>query len=147
MKIIKSKEKKKILEKLNQQFGIQKIPYLILKFGKEKYRAYSGNLSREELLILDENLRIETAGTYFAKEQIDGIRLTLDGVSLFKDQISKNILEISDEQADEWLKGNELQIKTDKNFKIIKNKNAFLGCGKSTSEKISNFVPKERRVK
>ena len=42
MKILKSLEKKGILNKLNEQYGISKIPYLILKFGKEKLRIYSG---------------------------------------------------------------------------------------------------------
>jgi NOL1/NOP2/fmu family ribosome biogenesis protein len=147
MKIIRSTPKKKILAQLNEQFGITNIPYLLLRFGKEKIRAYSGNLSAEELNKLDVELRIENIGLYFAKEQIDGIRLTFDGIQLFKDQITKNILELDDKQADEWLRGNDLQIKTDNAFKILQHNNEFIGCGKSTGERITNFVPKERRIK
>ena len=62
-------------------------------------------------------------------------------------KITKNIFELSDEQALEWLKGNDLQIKTDYSWKILKHKNEFIGCGKSTGEKITNFMPKERRIK
>tara|TARA_B100001971_G_C18245484_1_gene573933 strand:+ start:1116 stop:1562 length:447 start_codon:yes stop_codon:yes gene_type:complete len=147
MKIIRSTPKKKIIQQLNEQYGISDLPYLLLQFGKEKIRLYSGSLSAEELNILDANLRIENMGLYFAKEQRDGIRLTLDGVQLIKNQITKNILKVDDEQAKEWLKGNDLLIKADNAFKIIKNNNEFLGCGKSTGEKITNFVPKERRIK
>jgi NOL1/NOP2/fmu family ribosome biogenesis protein len=147
MKTLSSSDKKGILKQLNEQFGISKIPYLLLQFGKEKIRAYSGNLSREELKILDRELRVESIGLYFIKEQEDGIRLSLDAVHLSKNQITKNILEINNEQAEKWLKGEDLDIKTDKSFKILKNQNDFLGCGKSTGEKITNFVPKERRVK
>ena len=147
MKIIRSTPKKKILEQLNEQFGITKLPYLLLRFGKEKIRAYSGNLSVEELNKLDSQLRIENMGLYFIKEQIDGIRLTFDGVQLFKDQITKNILELDDKQAEEWLKGQDLDIQSDNTFKILKNNNEFIGCGKSTGERITNFVPKERRIK
>jgi len=147
MKIILSSQKKKILAQLNEQFGIKKIPYLLLRFGKEKLRAYSGNLSIEELNILDANLRIENIGIYFAKEQIDGIRLTFDGIQLFKEKINKNIIELNDKQAEKWLKGQDLLIKSDNNFKILKYKNEFIGCGKSTGERITNFVPKERRLK
>lgn len=147
MKIIFGGEKKKILNQLNNQFGIKEIPYLLIRFGKEKIRLYSGNLSTGELRILGKNLRIETVGVYFAKEEKDGIRLTLDGLQLIKNQITKNILEISDEQADNWMRGNDLEIRSDKNYKVLKNNHEFLGCGKSTGDKITNFVPKERRVK
>ncbi len=147
MRIIFGSEKKRIIKQLQEQFGISKIPHLFLRFGKEKIRAYSGNLSIEELKELDKTLRIETAGLYFAKQQQDGIRLTLDGVQLFKPQITKNILELTGEQTQQWLKGNDLDIQTSKAFKILKNQNEFLGCGKSTGERITNFVPKERRIK
>ena len=56
-------------------------------------------------------------------------------------------MEINDEQADQWLRGNDLDIKAESAFKILKNNNEFLGCGKSTGDRITNFVPKERRIK
>lgn len=147
MKILRSTQKKKILAQLNEQFGIKELPYLLLRFGKEKLRAYSGSLSGEELNILDANLRIENIGLYFAKEQIDGIRLTFDGIQLFKDQINKNIIDLDDNQANEWLKGQDLLIESDNAFKILKHNGEIIGCGKSTGERITNFVPKERRLK
>jgi len=154
MKIIKATEKKKILEELKEQFGITKLPYLLLRFGKEKIRIYSGDLSTEELNVLDKNLRIENIGLYFAKQQKDGIRLTLDGIQLLKFQITKNILELNDKQAEEWLKGLDLDLKEisknltlKKRFVILKNQNEFIGCGKVTEKKITNFIPKERRIK
>jgi len=147
MKIIKSSEKKKILAQLQEQYGIAKLPYLLLRFGKEKIRLYSGNLSSEELNILDKNLRIENAGLYFSKQHQDKIRLSLDALHLLKNQITKNILELTDKQAEQWFKGEDLQIQTNRNFKILKNKEDIIGCGKSTGEKITNFMPKERRVK
>ena len=147
MKPLTSSDKKKILNQLNEQFGIMEIPGLIIQFGKEKLRLYTGNLSKEELYHLDNEARIETIGLYFAKQEQCEIRLTLDGVQFFKNQLKKNILEINDKQADDWLKGNDLDIKEDKKWFILKHKNEFLGCGKSTGEKISNFVPKERRIR
>ncbi|MEM0465548.1 MAG: hypothetical protein QXW97_02495 [Candidatus Pacearchaeota archaeon] len=143
-----NKDKNKILEKLNEQYGIKNLPYLLIKFGENKLRIYSGNLSKEELSKLDKNLRIENIGLYFAKiEKENNIRLTFDGVSLLKEEITKNILIINKEQENDWLKGNNLEIKSEKNWKIIKYEDDFLGCGKSTGEKITNFIPKERRIK
>ncbi len=147
MQILRANEKKRIIEQLNGQFGISGLPYLFLRFGKEKLRIYSGNLSSNELNILDKNLRIESAGLYFAKQQDDGIRLSLDSLSLFKNQINKNILEITNEQAESWFKGQDLLIQSGKTFKILANSGDFIGCGKSTGERITNFMPKERRIK
>ena len=147
MKPLTSTDKKRIVEQLTKQFGITQIPYLIIQFGKEKLRAYSGNLSKEELYYLDRELRIENIGLYFAKQEKDGIRLTLDGIQLFKDQISKNILELDNEQAEQWLRGNDLPISSDNSWKVLRHKDEFLGCGKSTGERISNFMPKERRIR
>lgn len=147
MKPITTSDKRKIIKKLNEEFGIKELPGLVIQFGKEKLRLYTGNLSKEELYHLDNEARIETIGLYFAKMNNNEIRLTLDGIQFLKAQITKNILEINDKETNEWLRGNDLQIKSDRGFKILKNNNEFLGCGKSTGEKISNFMPKERRVK
>ena len=147
MKPLTSTDKKRIIEQLNKQFGIEELPYLVIQFGNEKLRIYSGILSKEELYHLDNNVRIETIGLYFAKYENDGIRLTLDGVQLLKSQITKNILELSDKEAEDWLRGSDLDIKTDYGWKILAHENEFIGCGKSTGEKISNFMPKERRIR
>ncbi|MEK6859479.1 MAG: hypothetical protein AABX54_01560 [Nanoarchaeota archaeon] len=147
MKPLTSSDKEKIIEQLNKQFGVKELPYLIIQFGKEKLRLYSGSLSKEELYHLDNEIRIENIGLYFAKQENEGIRPTLDGVQLFKNQITKNILELNDKQAEEWLKGNDLDIQTDRGWKILKHKQEFIGCGKSTGERITNFMPKERRIK
>jgi len=147
MKILSKKEKIEITKKLDEEFGIKKIQGTILQHGKGKLRIFSGNLNKDLLLILKKNFVIENIGLYFAKEEKDEIRLTFDGVQIFKDQISKNILEISDEEKSRWLKGEELYKKNEKGWKILKNRDDFFGCGKSTGEKIANFVPKGRRIK
>jgi NOL1/NOP2/fmu family ribosome biogenesis protein len=146
MEIIYGAEKKNILKQLNEQYGITSLPYLLIKFGAEKIRAYSGDFSTEELRFLAKNIIIENIGLYILNVK-EGARLTFDGVSLFKGQISKNILEIDDNQAKEWLKGNDLVVNLDRGFFVIRYKDEFIGCGKSTGEKITNFVPKERRIR
>jgi len=147
MKPLTSADKKKIIEQLNSQFGITSLPYLLIQFGQEKIRAYSGVLSKEELCYLDREIRIENIGLYFAKYEGDEIRLTLDGIQLLKDQITKNIIELNDEQANEWFKGLDIEIQVGYGWKVLKHNNELIGCGKSTEEKITNFMPKERRIK
>jgi NOL1/NOP2/fmu family ribosome biogenesis protein len=152
MKILKPSEKRQIEEKLFEQFGIEKLNYVLLKTTEseneaEKLRIYSGNFSIEEIEKLNEIIKIESIGSYFARNQGDGIRLTIDGAALFKNQINKNILEVDDKQAEKWLRGEDLDIKSDIGFKAIKNQDDFLGSGKSTGERIINTVPKERRMR
>ena len=147
MKILTAAQKKKIIRQLSEQYGISEIPHLFLQFGKEKIRIYSGNFSREELTELQKNLRIENLGLYLATQHQDEFRLSLDALQVFKNQITKNILELDDKQAEQWFKGQDLDIQTDNAFKILQHNNEFIGCGKSTGERITNFVPKERRIK
>lgn len=142
------KERDRILEKLKEQFGIEKLNYLLIRQGREKLRAFSGSLSREELETLGENINIETLGIYLAKEENGEIRLSHDAASLLQNQITKNIIQVNDEQAKSWLRGQDLEINTRLSGPVaIKYKGLFIGCGKASLNRVTNFVPKERRVK
>ena len=154
MKIISSGEKKRILKRLKEQYGISKLPFLLLRFGKEKIRGYSGSLSKEELNILDKNVRVENIGIYLGKLQDNEIRLSLDAIHLLKGEISKNILEVTEQQAEDWFSGKYVELENQKEgkdipreFFVLKHEGEFIGCGKSTGELIKNYMPKERRVK
>ena len=143
---IKSSKKKEILVKLEEQFGISDLPYLLIESGKEKIRGFSGHLSKEEINEISLILNIEIMGLYLLKQEQD-LRLSLDATTLLKEQITKNIIDISDAQLQEWLRGRDLDIKTPKGTIIIKNKDDLIGCGKSNGEKIFNYLPKDRRLK
>ena len=143
---IRSSEKKRIIEQLNQQFGIEKIPYLLIESGREKIRAFSGSLSKEEIIQLTTITLIENIGIYFLNKE-DNFRLTLDAVHILKDQIKKNIIEIDESQLHEWLRGKDLIAQIPSGPVIIKYKSDFIGYGKSTGQKILNYTPKDRRLK
>lgn len=148
IKFFNENEKGRITKKLKQQFGIKEIPWKLARLGKERIIAFSGNLSEKEILNLDRVAHIEGIGLYFAKEQTDGIRLSIEGSQLLKKQITKNIFNLDDKQAEQWMLGHELNIKTDKKgFFIMKNREDFLGTGKVSENRITNFVPKSRRLK
>ena len=146
--IIDGKKREEIEEKLNEQFGIKKIPGILLIRGAERIFLYQGDLSIEEISNLEKTFVIERVGVYFAKEENGEIRLSLEGVDLLKDQITKGIFELDEKQADEWMHGSELNLETGKKqFLVMKHKDYFLGMGKASEKKISNFVPKSRRLK
>jgi len=146
MKTLNQQEKQKILKQVNEQFGIKKIPDNIIRTGKERIVLFSGDLKLLEKL--EKISRVEGIGNYIAKEQMDKIRLSIEGTHIFKNQITKNIFELNKEQLKDWMHGNELNIKTNKKgFLVMKYKDDFLGCGKASENKITNFIPKNRRLK
>lgn len=157
LKFLYSKEKKDILKKL-EYYGIKKLPFLLTESGKEKIRGYSGILSNEEIFELDKGVGIDLIGMYLFHNYEDNLRLSFDAISALKDQITKNILNITDKQAEEFLKGRDIlltreeeeQIKATgeaRGFKIISNNGDFLGTGKLAEGRITNYMPKERRLK
>ena len=150
MKIIYKAEKKKIIEKLSY-YGITDIPHLLLRFGKEKIRGYSGDLSIGDIALIDKTARIEIMGLYLFHEYATEMRLSLDALHIFKRQITKNIIELTDKQAEQWFRGqdisNEDWKKENRGFKVLKHKDDFIGCGKLTEDRLVNYMPKERRIK
>jgi len=146
-KFLSKHERRKLLDEFKENFGISKLNYLFLRAGKEKIRAFSGSLSREEISALVRVINIELIGIYLAKQQGNEIRLSHDAVSLLRKEINKKIVKVNDREAEEWLKGQDIEKKAEKGFVILKHKDDLIGTGKSNGERIFNFVPKERRVR
>ena len=148
IKILSEHEKSEIESGLKEQFGVEKIPGLILKRGEERLFLFSGDFSENEIKNLERCVPIERAGIYFAKIIGNDVKLSIEGTQILKNQIKKNIFELNENQLEEWMMGQDLQIKTGKKgFIIIKHKDDFLGCGKASEEKIGNFIPKNRRLR
>jgi NOL1/NOP2/fmu family ribosome biogenesis protein len=148
LKILNKNEKQELLNKLRKQFGIEEIPGIILKRGEERLFLFQGSFNIGQIKELERAVPIERVGIYFGKIQRNEIRLSIEGVHLLKNQIKKNIFELNKEQAEQWMMGQELNIETGKkDFLILKYKEDFLGCGKASAEKISNYIPKNRRLK
>jgi len=146
--ILSKPEKLRIINKLEEQYGISGLDFLLILSGKDKIRGYSGSLSKEEILELNESINIETIGLYLFKVHEEGIRLTIDACQILKKQIKKNIIELDKNQLEQWLKGQDLEIgDSGSGFRILKYENDFVGCGKLSNNRLTNFVPKERRIK
>ncbi len=148
IKVFNKKEKEQILKSLNEQFGIKEIPGFVLQRGEGRLFLFQGDFSPKQFVEFETKLWLERAGVYFGKIEKDGIRLSIEGTQILKDQISKNLFELNKEQAEKWMTGEELLIKTgQKGFIIMKCENDFLGIGKASAEKIGNYIPKNRRLK
>lgn len=123
-------------ELLKKQFDAE----LELKFkikGKRRVFAY-----RE----CDVKVREQSSGVYFGRIEKDGLRLSIEGSFLVGRVAKKGVLEVDEDEAIRWLKGEDLE----RNFEgycILKWGEYFLGCGKGNGKIIKNFVPKERRLR
>jgi len=143
---VKASEKKKMLKELKEEFGVTKLPFLLIESGKEKIRGYTGDLSKDEIDELKNIFPIEAIGLYILRKE-HSLRLSMDAIHILKDQIKTNIVEISDTQYKDWMMGHDLNIEAKRGTVIIKYKSDFIGSGKSNTEKIINHIPKERRLK
>ena len=160
---ILDKTKKKHFVNQVEEFGIEKINELLIKSGKERLRAYSGNLSKEELNLLIKVLPVESIGLYVGKEMFNKknnkseTRLSLDGINYWKNQIKNRIISLDEEQEEKWFKGEDVEVTKEqaekikeRGFVILRSPKSgdFIGTGKlSNDDIIFNFLPKERRRK
>lgn len=148
IQILNPKQAEEIVQNLKERFGIKKIPGRIMKLGEEKLFLFTGDSTEEEILKLEKIVPVERLGVYFAKIIHDDVKLSIEGSQILKEQITKNIFSLDSEQAEKWMMGQELNLKPGmKGFAVMKYKDNFLGCGKASEDKISNFVPKMRRLK
>lgn len=147
MKFIKSSHKKKLLKELEEIYGITELPYQLIQGGKQRVRAFSGHLSREEIQELSQITRVELVGIYLVSQKDNEARISFDAVSLLRKQITKNIIEIDEKQFELWIRGYDLDMETQKGTIVIKHKNDLVGIGKSNGEKVFNYVPKGRKIK
>jgi len=143
---LRNAEKKKIIKDLDLIYGIRELPYLLLESGKDKVRAFSGSLSRVEILKVAKVTSIEGIGLYLLKRG-EGFRLSFDATQILKPWINKSIVKLNDEQFKSWIAGEDIDIETRRGIVVISNGEDFFGCGKSNGSKIFNQIPKERRIK
>jgi len=147
MKIIKSSQKKKLQKELEEIYGLPVLSYQLIQGGKKRLRAFSGSLTREQLLELKKIAKVELVGMYLISEKDTEPRLSFDAVSLLRKKITKNIIEINKEQFEQWIRGYDLEMQTQKGTIVIKYNNDLIGIGKSNGEKVFNYIPKERKIK
>jgi NOL1/NOP2/fmu family ribosome biogenesis protein len=156
-------KKKKFIAELSD-LGMKKITQTLIKVGKERIRAFSGELNTEEIYDLLRLLPVEGIGLYAAKDMINRsgvheVRLSVDGMHLWKDQLTEKVIILTESQEEEWFKGNNIDLNEEqkKNFRDIKGFVAvkssdsldFIGNAKigNDGSTLFGFLPKERRRK
>jgi len=177
--ILDRAKKKKFIAGL-ENLGMKKIPELLIRSGKEKIRAYSGDLSTEQIMEIWRLLPIEGVGLYVGKDMVNRsgvreVRLSLDGMHLWKDQLTDRNFILNVEQEELWFNGKDIELTEDQikafesGFVCVKSSDSkdFVGVGKigrspatsgippkeetevpfSSGKTLFSFLPKERRRK
>ncbi|MEM4647993.1 MAG: hypothetical protein QXO12_01630 [Candidatus Pacearchaeota archaeon] len=145
MKIITKKEKKRILNFL-KIYGFNKKDFSNYLFFRNGDKINIITKDKEKIIKNFQDIT-NVLGFYLGKIEKNGIRLSFDACQLFKEKI-KNFIEIDENQANKWFKGEDIEIKKDINgFFILKFNNDLIGCGYAKNGKMKNYVPKERRIK
>ena len=145
LKILNKKQIKEILALIKKQWDADlTLDYAFLKDKNDKIFIINKAFAQIDI----SKLRINSMGLYFAQKMIDGIRLSIEGSQLIGPKAKKNVLELTETQTKQWLKGEDIEIKTElKNYVILKHNKDFLGTGKIKENKILNYIPKSRRLK
>ncbi len=76
------------------------------------------------------------------------MRLSIEGSQYVKNQATKNVVELTYEEMQTWMCGQELVKSTGMTgFVLMKYGNDMLGTGNASEKKITNFIPKSRRLR
>lgn len=140
--------RQRIIDILNSQFGIKEINGMLIKRGRERIFLYTGNFEYKDIQRLSRFNFLERVGIYFAKENERGeLRLSIEGSQYVKKEASKNVVELTEDEMNTWMCGHEVEKTTGMNgFVLMKYKDDMLGTGNASEKKITNFIPKSRRL-
>jgi NOL1/NOP2/fmu family ribosome biogenesis protein len=156
IQVLDRAKKKKFVEGLSE-LGIKKIPQMLVRSGKERIRAFSGDLDRKAIMDIWHMLPIEGIGLYVGKDMVNRngvreVRLSLDGMHVWKEQLTERVVELTPEQEEEWFLGKDVELSEGQGtegFVSVKAGVDFVGTGKVGAEGkvLFSFLPKERRRK
>jgi len=126
MLFLNTRQIKEITKKLKNQFGFDgKLDFAFLKSTKNKIYIVTKDIGNIEY----EELRMDTMGNYFGTDE-DDIRLSIEGSQLVGPFSTKNILDLNEEQMQQWFHGEDVEIQGVNGFHIIKYKSDYLVCYK-----------------
>jgi NOL1/NOP2/fmu family ribosome biogenesis protein len=133
------------MKQLDEQFGFtEELPYVFFKNNKHKIMIINNEFAEIDLT----KLRVNNFGLYFG-EIMDSreIRLSIEASQIVGPYATKNIVEVDENTAKKWMYGQDIEYNYNTTgFVILKYKKDFIGCGRYKDGKISNHIPKNRRI-
>ncbi len=143
---MRSREVKEFLSSIKSQYGAVPSFFetaVFLISGREKIYLITRSVDQFPL----DQINLNSAGLYIAELKNGQIRLSIEGAQLIGPFASKNICEVQENKAKDWLQGKDIEVEGSfDGFVIIKQGNDFLGSGKFKDGVVFNYVPKTRRI-
>lgn len=142
-KILVSKEIRHVHDLMRDQWGFEeKLDFAFLQNNQDNLYI----ITKEVANIDWKKLHITAAGSYFGEIK-KGLRLSIEGSQLVGPKCSKNILDITKEEAMLWLKGHDLPTNSPlKGYLLVRSGRDFFGSTVIKDGLMMNFVPKNRRL-
>ena len=145
LKALNTHEIRQVFDLMEKQWGIKKRSEYVFFMNSKNDLFITG---RDISMLDTKKLRVNSVGLYVGQLlPNDRIRLSIEGTQLFGPLAKKNVCEISKEEAQKWIRGEDLRSEMPAGFAIIKSGKDYLGCGSSRDGLIQNYVPKSRRIK
>jgi NOL1/NOP2/fmu family ribosome biogenesis protein len=153
--VLNTREKKKIVEQLEEQYGFTGgIAGALFLSTKEKLYLLSPDIAMLDK-VEERELRIDKAGLYIGRIENNGIRLSIEGSQLIGPYACKYVLEIDEKHLEQWVRGEDFELSNDEKerisnkegFFIVKHGKDYLGCASVKKALVKSFVSKDRRLK
>jgi len=141
---LNTKQVKQILALLEKQWGFaEKLDYQF--FVSKKEALYIAQRSVGEFDFT--KVRVNSIGMYFGEMKDNRLRLSIEGAQLIGPHAIKQVLELDDAQAVQWMNGQNIESAFFlTGAVIIKHGTDYLGSGQVKDGILFNYVPKVRRL-
>lgn len=143
MKVLNSRQVKKILQLIKEQYGCDFPKDYVFLQREDDIFIINKDLAKIDL----DKLKLNSLGLYIAEIRHGELRLGIEGAQIAGPKATKNVVEVTPDQEKQWFLGNDIETDTDaEGFVILKSGDDFLGSGKVKQGRILNYMPKIRRL-
>ena len=138
-----SKEKKLVLNYLDERFGI----------SKENFKGFTFYINQNQRVFLgpmDMIRHPEPVATGLLIARIENaIKPSTNFFHMFGHLVKENIIELDKDQAKEYIEGNDLESESDlaSGYVLVKYKEYPLGCAHFKNNLLKNHLPKSKWTK
>lgn len=147
MRLLTSTERKYLIRRLMDQHGVEDAfdDLILIRSGQGRIRA----ATKEAYEVACRLKKVQQIGLYVAKMVKGDIVLSIEGSQLLGNAITRNIVELSEKEAEEWMKAAPIQKfeRLEGRYVVAKYGDFYLGSGRvSRDGKIYPQVAKWRRI-
>lgn len=147
MRLLTSAERRYLAKMLKDQYGVEDAfdDLVLIRTGQGRIRA----ATKEAYEVACKLRRVQQVGLYVAKIVKSDVILSIEGSQLLGAAITRNIIELSEEEAEEWMKAVPIQRseRIEGRYVVARCGDFYLGSGRvSRDGRIYPQVAKWRRI-